>query len=61
MEILRELKATLPPVAVDLIRLAIWLLLLMMIFVPLETLLRRTLRNGLPQRSADRSGVLLPQ
>ena len=38
MEILRELQQNLPPFAVDIIRLGIWLLLLMMIFVPLERL-----------------------
>lgn len=36
MEILRQLQAHLPPLAVDVVRLSIWLLLLMVIFVPLE-------------------------
>lgn len=38
MEILRELQENLPPFAVDIIRLSIWLLLLMIVFVPLEKL-----------------------
>ncbi len=42
MEILRELQQNLPPFAVDIIRLGIWLLLLMMIFVPLEKLFAET-------------------
>ena len=50
MEILREMQQNLPPFAVDIIRLGIWLLLLMMIFVPLERLFaatpQRIFRNG---------------
>ena len=50
MEILRELQQNLPAAAVDIIRLSIWLLLLMMIFVPLEKLCaenpQKTLRKG---------------
>src|SRR5271157_2078437 len=42
MEILRELQQNLPPFAVDIIRLGVWLLLLMMIFVPLEKLFAET-------------------
>jgi len=38
MEILRQAQAQLPPVAVDFLRLSIWLLLLMLVFVPLERL-----------------------
>jgi len=36
MDLLRQLQSHLPPLAVDVIRLSIWLLLLMVIFVPLE-------------------------
>jgi sterol desaturase/sphingolipid hydroxylase (fatty acid hydroxylase superfamily) len=52
MTVLQEIRQMLPPVAVDIIRLTIWLFLLMAIFVPLERLFaenRRTpLRKGLP-------------
>ena len=36
MEILRQLQQNLPPFVLDILRLAIWLLLLMMVLVPLE-------------------------
>jgi len=36
MEVLRELQQNLPPFALDILRLSIWLFILMMIFVPLE-------------------------
>lgn len=42
MEILHELQENLPPFAVDLIRLSVWLLLLMIVFVPLEKLFAQT-------------------
>ena len=42
MEILRELQENLPPWALDIVRLGIWLLVLMMIFVPLEKLFAET-------------------
>ncbi len=38
METLRQLQQYLPPVAFDLLRLCIWLVLLMIIFVPMERL-----------------------
>jgi sterol desaturase/sphingolipid hydroxylase (fatty acid hydroxylase superfamily) len=38
MEILRELQQNYPPFVVDIVRLSLWLLLLMVIFVPLERL-----------------------
>ena len=38
MGILRELQQNHPPIVVDIVRLSLWLLLLMMIFVPLERL-----------------------
>ncbi|MDD4914379.1 MAG: sterol desaturase family protein [Methylococcales bacterium] len=38
MEVIRQLAQHLPPVALDLFRLCIWLLLLMLIFIPLERL-----------------------
>jgi sterol desaturase/sphingolipid hydroxylase (fatty acid hydroxylase superfamily) len=41
METLRHLQQSLPPLAVDVIRLCIWLLLLVVIFVPLEKLWAR--------------------
>jgi len=52
MEILRELHENLPPWVVDIVRLGIWLLVLMMIFVPLEKWFAKTpqkiFRKGLP-------------
>lgn len=42
MESLQELQQVLPSVAVEIIRLSIWLLLLMVIFVPLEKLFAKT-------------------
>jgi sterol desaturase/sphingolipid hydroxylase (fatty acid hydroxylase superfamily) len=52
MEILEQLQDTLPPFAVDVIRLAIWLLLLMVVFVPLERLFsvhpQKIFRKSLP-------------
>ncbi|MFZ1133572.1 MAG: sterol desaturase family protein [Candidatus Korobacteraceae bacterium] len=51
MEPLRELQQILPSFALDLLRLSIWLLLLMVIFVPLERLCaahpQKVLRKGL--------------
>ncbi len=38
MEALRQLQQSLPPFAVDVFRLCIWLILLMVVFVPLERL-----------------------
>lgn len=38
METLRQLQQHLPPFAVDVLRLSIWFLLLMVVFVPLERL-----------------------
>jgi sterol desaturase/sphingolipid hydroxylase (fatty acid hydroxylase superfamily) len=38
MDLLRELQQNVPPFAVDIIRLAVWLFLLMLVFVPLERL-----------------------
>jgi sterol desaturase/sphingolipid hydroxylase (fatty acid hydroxylase superfamily) len=38
LETLRELRENLPPIALDILRLSIWLLLLMAIFAPLEKL-----------------------
>src|ERR1022692_1924224 len=38
METLRQLQQDLPPIAFDALRLCIWLVLLMVIFVPLERL-----------------------
>jgi len=45
MGLLRELQQDFPPLVVDIVRLSIWLLLLMVIFVPLERLFAIT-----PQR-----------
>ena len=45
MGLLRELQQDFPPLVVDIVRLSIWLLLLMVIFVPLERLFTIT-----PQR-----------
>jgi sterol desaturase/sphingolipid hydroxylase (fatty acid hydroxylase superfamily) len=41
MEILRQLQQHLPPFALDVFRLCVWLVLLIMIFVPLERLCAR--------------------
>jgi hypothetical protein len=46
MEPLRELQQILPSFALDLLRLSIWLLLLMVIFVPLRGFARRILRRS---------------
>ena len=52
MEILQDLQESLPTWALDLVRLSIWLMLLMMIFVPLERLFavhpQRIFRKSLP-------------
>jgi hypothetical protein len=60
MEILRELQQNLPPFAVDIIRLGIWVLLLMMIFVPLERLFAAP-PEDLSQELADRPWLLLSE
>ena len=52
MEYVQQLQLYLPGVAMDTIRLSVWLLVLMMVFVPLEKLFavspRKTIRKGLP-------------
>lgn len=45
METLQVLQQNLPPFALDILRLGIWLLLLMMIFIPLEKLFAETPQN----------------
>jgi sterol desaturase/sphingolipid hydroxylase (fatty acid hydroxylase superfamily) len=51
MQILQELQASFPPFVLDILRLSMWLLLLMLIFVPLERLFaqspQKIFRKGL--------------